>query len=289
MSSKHGILVGVTGRGENTAALRWAAQEATRRGVPVTLAHVVHEILPPPPPSVLMAPIGWDDIGRYVLDQVEDELTTSVDASVPVQRVLEHGYPSWTLCELSHDADLVVVQHRGRHGLHRLSTRSAAVTLGGHAACPAVSVPEGWTGEQPQEDADWITVGVHEKGASPEVLAAAFAAASARGASLRLVHAWRLDPAYDAIVVARIDPSWGERVRAEITEAADAEMQAHPTVKVDVQVLHQWPAEALDQLAETSSLLVVGRHETTMPWPRIGSIARAAISRSACPVMVVPT
>jgi nucleotide-binding universal stress UspA family protein len=58
---------------------------------------------------------------------------------------------------------------------------------------------------------------------------------------------------------------------------------------VDVQVLHQWPAEALDQLAETSSLLVVGRHETTMPWPRIGSIARAAITRSACPVMVVPT
>jgi nucleotide-binding universal stress UspA family protein len=205
-----------------------------------------------------------------------------------VQRVLEHGYPSWSLCELSHDADLVVVQHRGRHGLHRLSTRSAAVTLGGHAACPAVSVPETWTGE-PLDGGDWVTVGVHEKGVSPEVLAAAFAAASGRGASLRLVHAWRLDPAYDAIVVARIDPDWVERVRAEVLRAIDAEVQAHPEVKVDVQVLHQWPAEALDQLAETSSLLVVGRHATTMPWPRIGSIARAAVTRSACPVMVVPT
>lgn len=287
--SKHGILVGVTGRGENTAALRWAAQEATRRDVPLTLAHVVHEVLPPPPPSVLLAPVGWDDIGRYVLDEVEDELSSMGDLSVPVQRVLEHGYPSWSLCELSHDADLVVVEHRSRHGLRRLSTGSSAVVLGGHAVCPTVSVPESWTGEPALEGSDWVTVGVHEKGVAPSVLEAAFAHAAGRGAPVRLVHAWRLDPAYDAIVVARIDPTWAERVRAEILQAADPYLREHPAVKVDVQVLHQWPAEALTQLSGSSGLLVVGRHETTMPWPRIGSIARAAVMHALSPVMVVPT
>src|SRR5436190_15037498 len=81
MASKYGILVGVTGRGENTAALRWAAQEAARSGRHLTLAHAVKSVLPPPPPSVLMIPEPTFEAGRTVVDDVGEELhgLTDVD------------------------------------------------------------------------------------------------------------------------------------------------------------------------------------------------------------------
>src|SRR5689334_2693496 len=91
----HGILVGVTGRGENTAALTWAAAEAARRACPITLVHAVTPVLPPPPPSVLMTPGPLLDVGRTVLDEVSEELETIAAPGTPVQRVVEHQAAGW--------------------------------------------------------------------------------------------------------------------------------------------------------------------------------------------------
>ena len=56
-----------------------------------------------------------------------------------------------------------------------------------------------------------------------------------------------------------------------------------------MRVEHQWPPDALADLAASSALLVVGRHghHPLMP-PRLGSVARTALHRAPCPVMVVP-
>ena len=44
VSTDYGILVGVDGSAESDAAIGWATREATMRGVPITLMHVVPPI-----------------------------------------------------------------------------------------------------------------------------------------------------------------------------------------------------------------------------------------------------
>ena len=101
--------------------------------------------------------------------------------------------------------------------------------------------------------------------------------------------AWRVDSAYDDIIRRRVEADWADRIEAEMMRAAEPVMTRYPEVKVDAVALHQWPADALADLARTSDLLVVGRHGSRSWLPqRIGSIARTAIATAACPVLVVP-
>ena len=53
MTTRYGILVGVTAPEDNTAALTWAAGASAATGTPVTLVHVLNPVVPPPP-SVLV-------------------------------------------------------------------------------------------------------------------------------------------------------------------------------------------------------------------------------------------
>jgi nucleotide-binding universal stress UspA family protein len=102
------------------------------------------------------------------------------------------------------------------------------------------------------------------------------------------VHAWKLDPAYDDIITAR-DPEWRRAGEAALTASLEQMTDQYPGVPVEVEVRHQWPADALVELSATSNLLVVGRHSHHAPAPqRLGSIARAVLRSAKCPVMVVP-
>jgi nucleotide-binding universal stress UspA family protein len=106
---------------------------------------------------------------------------------------------------------------------------------------------------------------------------------------VRLVHGWRLDTVYDDIISARIDPEWRARTEHAMREVAMSLLDRHPGLQIEVHAVHEWPADALADLAHTSRLLVVGRQEHHKPMPeRLGSVARTAIRTSSCPVMVVP-
>ena len=286
-ATKHGLVVGVTGPQENTAALRWAADEAERRGTVVTLVHVVNPVLPPPPPSVMLAPEPVHDLGRRALSQVSHEFADLCDGRVPHTTLLEHGHAAGKLVDLSEDADLVVVAHRTRTS-RRIHTFSTAISVAAHAHCPVVAVPEGWE-PAPGGEPGWVTVGVHEHGTPDAVLELAFDEARRVGAPLRLVHGWRMDTAYDDIINRRVDPHWADRVEAQMRHAVEPVAAQYPEVKVEVTVLHQWPADAVAELAPGSRLVVVGRHGRQRLLPnRIGSVARTVMATAACPVVVVP-
>lgn len=287
-TTKYGIVVGVTGAEENTAALRWAVEEAKRRDVRVTLAHAVSALFPPPSPSILLQPESLTEVGRQSLSGAAGEFLDMSERRLAFGEVLDHGHADSVLADLSKDADLVVTAHRDRHGLKRIRTHSTSISVAAHAHCPVVSVPEGWTADA-APDARWVTVGVHEFGGPEQVLAEGFAEADRRGAPLRVVHAWRLDPAYDDIITRRVDPEWHDRLQAELQTAVAPFVERYPDVEVDTVVWHQWPADAVADLAGSSSLVVVGRHGERHLLPhRVGSIARAAITTSSCPVLVVP-
>jgi nucleotide-binding universal stress UspA family protein len=179
--------------------------------------------------------------------------------------------------------------HRAEAPVHRIVTSSTAGQRACAATDAAVVVPQEWGESEGEPSSTWVTVGVHEHQAPPQVLEAAFEAAGLHGWGVRLVHAWRADVVYDDIVMGRIDPLWRERVEEEMREAAKPFLAASKVSEFDVMAVHDWPADALTRVARESALLVVGRRSPKGPLPhRLGSIARTVLRTSNCPVMVVP-
>jgi nucleotide-binding universal stress UspA family protein len=286
--TKHGMLVGVAGKGE-TALLRWASEEAGRRELPVTLVHAVGGMMPPPPPIVVLADGPVMEVAEALVAEAEAEYRTLRTGTAPDATIIRQGRPALVLAELSGDADLVVVGHRHLGPVRRVVTSSTATSVAAHAHCPVVVVPELWGTTGASAARGWVTVGIHETQASPGVLQAAFEAAQLHGWGVRLVHAWRADTVYDDIITRRIDPEWRERVEDEMRVAARSFLAASEVSAFEVLAVHDWPAEALTQLARESALLVVGRRGPADPFPhRLGSIARTVVRTSDCPVMVVP-
>lgn len=286
-SMRHGIVVGVTGPGENTTALRWAAEESAATHRDVTLVHAVDPGMLPRPSSAVTDRLL--PVAGALLEDVLSEYTSITGAPVCAHQ-LRRGAPADVLTDLSREAGLVVLSHRHLPAVRRIVTSSTSIAVAAHGGCPVVVVPSDWSGDDGKGNRGrWITVGVHQDGGSPAVLEAAFEEAAARGAGLRLLHAWRADPQYDDIIVERIDPGWQERIERDVLEPAQPLTAKYPDVAVDVIVRHEWPADALAISSLTSTLLVLGRRAHPRALPRgIGSIARTTLRTSRCPVMVVP-
>jgi nucleotide-binding universal stress UspA family protein len=280
------VLVGVTVAGENTAALRFAAEEAEREGRPVTLAHAVHQVMPPPPPTMLLTFQTLEEVGQRLVRDVADEFAPLNRGGVPVSTVVHRGHPVNVLVDLSRGGRMVVLQRRSLSKLHRVFTGSTVIGTSAHAHCPVVSVPESWT---PPRSAGPVTVGVHEDGTSDAVLEAGFAEAASRDAPLHVFHAWRLADVYADLAPPPHDDAWTAQAEEALADQVAPFRLRYPQVAVATELRYQWPTDALIELSATSGLLVIGRHSTFAPLlQRIGSTARTAIGHAACPVMVVP-
>lgn len=280
------LVVGVTGAGQNTSALGWAAGEATREGCGVVLVHAAHQTLPPPPPSVLLTYAALEDVGDQIAKEVAEEFVALAGDAVPCTASSRRGGPVDVLVDLSGDARLVVLQHRDLSRLARIAVASTAHGVAARARCPVVSVPEHWSAP---DGTTRVTVGVHEEGAPLPVLEAAFAAAHARGVPLRVVHAWRLDGGYEDIVSATAIAEWRAQQRESLAGAVQEVGARHPDVPVELEVRYERPADVLVEQSAQSDLLVLGRSSHHRPLPsRLGSVVRTLIRESRCPVMVVP-
>lgn len=282
------IIVGVTGRGKETAALRFAADRARAEGAEVVLVHAYHAEVPAAPPAMLITYVDAIDVAQWVVKDVAEEFAELTNESpVPFRTAVVAGSPARVLVGMSDHARMVVVQHRRHGGLGRIFVGSTAYGTAAHAACPVVSVNENWN---PTDAVAEVVVGLHEGGGPRQALEAAFAWAAATGSRLRVVHAWRLDAAYDDIITARVADQWRTEQTEALTDAVAELRELHPDVDVIIEVRHHWPSDVLVDDARAASLVVVGRH-AAHPWAleRLGSIARTVLGHAECPVMVVPT
>ncbi|OMC16521.1 hypothetical protein A5735_00965 [Mycolicibacter heraklionensis] len=134
-----GIVVGVDGSPASRAAVRWGAQEAERRALPLTLLHAASTQLSP-----LMA--RWIVFGqhelphrrvqRIVADAVEVATDSASDgAPAQLNTKVEFTDPVDALEELSRHADLVVVGSSGRR-LRHLVFGSVGSELSQRCHCP---------------------------------------------------------------------------------------------------------------------------------------------------------
>jgi nucleotide-binding universal stress UspA family protein len=136
------IVVGVDGSPTAATALRWAVDEAERRGAVVDAVHAWQ--LPFTGPYPYMSP--GDDPDRYeenaraVLDEAVDGLRSATKPN----KVLSLGGPASTILEAAQGADLVVVGSRGVNALERFLLGSTSMQVVHHAPCPVAVIPTGW-------------------------------------------------------------------------------------------------------------------------------------------------
>jgi nucleotide-binding universal stress UspA family protein len=279
------VAVGVTGVGENSAALRFAAEEARRLSVPMLLVHAAHQVLPPKPPdAVLVTYQNLEEVAEAILKDVSEECL-EIAEEVPIETAARYERPVDALVGVSEDAAMLVLQHRSTGSLRRIVTGSTSVALIARSHCPVVSVPEGWSPGR------WgrVTVGVDEEGGPAHVLGMAFAEATAREESVTVLHGWRLDRPYADLVGRSVPSAWERAAREQLEDAVAPWRSSYPeVVEVDIKILHQWVADALVEESGTSDLLVLGRRSTRSPVHVLGSLARTLVGRSRCPVEVVP-
>ncbi|MFI2364739.1 universal stress protein [Promicromonospora sp. NPDC019610] len=284
------VVVGVDGSASSTQAVRWAGQEAVRRGVPLVLLSV----WTPVPAAVPHAPA----LGSY-----EDELVkeghrwleaAAADAEeaapgVRTKLLQATGSAAARLIGHSASADLMVLGSRGLGGFSGLVIGSTAVALAAHGYCPVVVV-RGERAATAAADAP-VVVGVDGSPAGRPALSFAFEAADARHAPLVAVRAWSDLPVPNGWEL-ELGP-WPviEQQEAELLEASLAEEQArHPDVHVEQVLVRDAPNRALLDEAAKAQLVVVGsRGRGGFRGLLLGSTSQALIYHSPCPVAVVPS
>lgn len=137
-----GIVVGVDGSEQSLRAAHWAAAQAHRRGLRLTVASAYS--LPAFAASSMDGGYAMMDDASLragaekVIDQAKQFLR---DYPGEVDYRIESGDPAAVLLEHSETADLLVVGSRGRGGFLGRLLGSVSSALPAHAKCPTVLVP----------------------------------------------------------------------------------------------------------------------------------------------------
>lgn len=151
-----------------------------------------------------------------------------------------------------------------------------------------MEVPADW---QPRQEVDEpvVVVGVKAEAHAQELLADAFEVARQRGATLVVLHAWKLPNAYDDIVETRVAvEQWSRESTLEMEELLRDLRSQHPEVKVEVRIVHDHPSHALVEASHEADLVVlVRRAHGVPPAAHLGSTARAVLRSAHSPVRVV--
>lgn len=138
------IVVGVDGSPVAVSAVRFAVDEARRRGAEVKAVHAWQVPTPFYDAGFALAadlPEEAERIAREVLD--EALARASVEGSgVSVTPIVRAGQPAEVLCAESRGADLLVVGSRGLGGFRGLLLGSVGQQCVQHAPCPVVVVPK---------------------------------------------------------------------------------------------------------------------------------------------------
>jgi nucleotide-binding universal stress UspA family protein len=146
------IVVGVDGSDGSREALRWAAEQAALRGVPLEVVHT-YETEP------ATAAFAYDETmsvevwqraradverrGRQAAERAQALVDSMIEevTGIEVDAVaIEGRHPAQALLERAEGAELLVVGSRGRGGFKSLLLGSVSQQCAQHATCPVVIV-----------------------------------------------------------------------------------------------------------------------------------------------------
>jgi nucleotide-binding universal stress UspA family protein len=288
--SRAPVLVGVDGSESALHAVRWAAEEAQRRGTTLKVVHA-YEIPTGYPPGF----VDWHMLrealaaqGKSWLDQARDAAEETVPGlTVEVLEVQAGVVP--TLVRKSAGAALLALGTRGLGGFTGLLVGSTAVQLASRAHCPVVVVRE------PEHAGPVVVgpvvVGIDGTEVGEAAIAFAFAEASTRGVDLVAVHTWT-DQLLEAVFVdeaAILNFSVQAQQAAELLgERLAGWQEKYPDVHIVRHVSRERASRALLHHAEGAALVVVGsRGRGGFRGLLLGSTSQHLLHHAPCPVAVV--
>jgi nucleotide-binding universal stress UspA family protein len=277
------IVVGTDGSPRAGLAVEWAAEEAALLTRSLRILYATERWFSDIPfTSTPGLSESLTETGERVLAEAVD-LAHKTRPGVEVTTKLVFETPSRALRAAAEHAYEVVIGHRGAGGLARMLLGSTGLRVAGHAPGPVVVVRGETRGRRGE-----VLVGVTGSPQCGLALEYAFAAALARGAWVRAVHAWELPPtpftSGHPTVLQRAAAMVGERLAAAVAPFRER----YP----EIQVIEQTPpGHAVGELVQRSThadLLVVGaRTAGALRGPHLGSVSHGVIHHADCPVAVV--
>jgi nucleotide-binding universal stress UspA family protein len=280
------VVVGADGTATSKAAVRWAAREAQRRGVPLRIVHV----------------FDWDwhkaryetgndyaELVRRSAEGLTDNAVYEARSAAPDVRVEGSpriGHAAAQLLAESGQADLIVLGSRGHGGFGGLLLGSVSQRVAMHARCPVVVVRgRGDVADGP------VIVGVDDSPSADLVLETAFAAAAARGCRLELVRAYlpAVPPGVAYELLADVDlPEVTAAEEDRMAEQVAPWRAKYPGVPVRVLLTREGAARILVQASKRAQLIVVGsRGRGVIAGTLLGSTGLQLLHHADCPVHLV--
>ena len=279
------VVVGVDSSDRAMDAVRWGADEAARRRVPLRVVSAFswtedHVVGQP----------GLDERDcDILLEQVRKALAAAVDVATELRPELEVcqqltlGLPINVLAAEARRAQLVVVGDRGLSRVGRLLVGSVAVALASQAACPIVVV----RGRQPPATSSLpVVVGVDGSPVSEAAIAFGYQAAADRGVPLTAVHTWwDTDPGPATQLFREEDQVYEQELLAERLAGW---RDKYPDVEVERIVARDRPTHRLLEQSANAQLVVVGsRGHGEFAGLILGSVSNALVHEAGCPVAIV--
>ncbi len=248
------LAVGIDGSSHSRSALKWACDEAQRRGC---LLHI------------LFAEIGgthnlpsWYEEGKSVItpgQAVLDDafgLAVTRHPSVIVESELVAWPPALALTVASRTADLLVVGARGKGGFDELLLGSVSDQCIQYSHCPVAVVSEDPDDRRAREVDVRLVVGIDGSFGSSQALRWALEEASVRSASVEAVHAWQYPPIGSFVLG---PPQGFEAAGREIVDGAlEFRERWAPDVPFSARAVLGAPVPTLLDAADNAELLVLG-------------------------------
>nr|BEK63436.1 universal stress protein [Kitasatospora purpeofusca] len=283
------VLAGVDGSAESTAAARWAADEAARRGHALRLVHAwtweddVH------------ADPGRPEQVRSLSERLLDDAAREVRSTHPgleVHTGLLAGHePIAALLAAAADSELFVVGSLGLGGFESLLVGSVGLDVAARCEVPVVLVRAARTRAAGADGATEVVVGIDTRAPADEVVEFAFQQAAACAAVLRAVHGWTPPPVwgYAGWAAPQVDTERFRAIEAELLGLALGGWRAkYPEVTVVEDTRIGSGAGAVVDASGNAALVVVGRRRHHGLGLRLGPVAHAVIHHAQAPVTVVP-
>jgi nucleotide-binding universal stress UspA family protein len=286
-----GVVVGVDGSPSSDAAVRFAANEAATRHVPLSVRAVVAPLVHSggPWPEVVIPDEQLRSQRAEAQQHVDRALGIAADAGgpgVPVTGEAILGPVVATLVGMSDQADMVVVGCHGQSAVSRALLGSVSSGVVHHARCPVAVIHH----EQSRPPDAPVVVGVDGSPTSELATAIAFDEASRRGVDLVAVHAWSDMGPIDFASANWAPIEWRNiKVEAEelLSERLSGYCQRYPDVSVRQVVVCDLPARRLLEQAEKAQLLVLGSHgRGGVPGMLLGSVSTAVVHSAGIPVII---
>ncbi|MDX3714730.1 universal stress protein [Streptomyces europaeiscabiei] len=279
-------VVGLDGSAESRAAAQWAAREAKRRFLPLTLVHAWEAV---PDPMAMAPPLLGAQTHQWWSERVAREVADELRLRHPGLEVSVEqvpGPPAEVLTEAAKDAELLVLGSRGLSGIGGFLVGSVGQAVVAHTGQPVVLVRAG-----EQAVGGPVVLGLDADHPDDTVIAYAFEAAARRVTPLRVVHAWSLPPyfAYGLPADPELNAALAKQDAATLAEVLHPWKEKYPAVEVIEESGSGSPAVHLADASRHASLVVVGRRIRRSPLgAHIGPVTHAVLHHATAPVAVVP-